>query len=116
MVCILACPPTHCVSTVIDLRVMRDRWTDDGAREIFAQLVTHCVRTTYPAAQAVRADPGDEGLDTFVGDFQGDLRVWQAKYFCNGIHSSQKNQIRTSWKTCLNSPRFSRVVSWTLCL
>lgn len=101
---------------MIDLRILRDRWTEDGAREIFAELVTHCVRSVAPGAFAVRPDPGDEGLDTFVGEFDGDLHVYQAKYFCDGIGDSQKKQIRRSWKSCHGSPRFSRVVSWTLCV
>src|SRR5690349_12955622 len=101
---------------MIDLRVLRDRWTEDGGRAIFAQLVTHCVRDVYPGAQAVRPDPGDEGLDTFVGDFDGELRVWQAKYFPDGVGESQREQIRKSWKACIESSHFSDVASWTLCL
>jgi hypothetical protein len=101
---------------LIDLRIIRDRWTEEGAREIFAQLVTHCVRSTEPNAEGVRPDPGDEGLDTFVGAFDGDLKVWQSKYFCDGIGNSQKAQIRNSWRACVESPRFSNVVAWTLCL
>ena len=101
---------------MLDLRVLRDRWTEDGARTVFAQLVTHCVRSVYPHAQSVRPDPGDDGVDTFVGEFDGDLQVYQAKYFCDGVGSSQQKQIRGSWNKCIRSSRFSRVVKWTLCL
>jgi hypothetical protein len=101
---------------MIDLRVLRDRWTEDGARSIFATLVTQCVKATYPSAGTIRPDPGDEGIDTFVGEFAGKLRVYQAKYFCDGVGKSQKAQIRKSWSTCKKSSYFGNVVMWTLCL
>lgn len=106
----------HPEPAMLDLRILRDRWTEDGAREVFAELVTHCVRSVAPGAFAVRPDPGDEGLDTFVGEFAGDLHVYQAKYFCDGVGDSQRGQIRKSWKACHDSPRFKHVVAWTLCV
>jgi hypothetical protein len=101
---------------MIDLSVLKDRWTVDGAREIFAQLVTQCVRANYPAARAIRPDPGDEGVDTFVGEFDKDVRIWQAKYFCDGVGASQQKQIRESWKACRSSSFKDRVTMWTLCV
>jgi hypothetical protein len=101
---------------MIDLKVMRDRWTQEGAREIFAQLVTLCVRSNYAGARAIRPDPGDQGIDTFVGAFDDDVKVWQAKYFCDGIDDSQKEQIRESFKKCMSSSWASRIRLWTLCL
>jgi hypothetical protein len=102
---------------MIDLRILRDRWTEEGARSVFAQLVTQCVKTTYPAAGTIRPDPGDEGIDTFVGEFEGSkLKVYQAKFFCDGVGESQKDQIRKSWTTCKKSSYFDNVVMWTLCL
>jgi hypothetical protein len=102
---------------MIDLRILRDRWTEDGARNIFAQLVTQCVKAIYPMAGAIRPDPGDEGIDTFVGEFEGGrLQVYQAKYFCDRIGDSQKTQIRKSWATCKESDHFSKVGMWTLCI
>jgi hypothetical protein len=101
---------------MIDLRMLRDRWSEEGARSIFAALVTHCVRFVYPSAQAVRPDPGDEGLDTFVGEFDDELHVYQAKYFADGIGAAQKSQIRASWRSCTGSKRFKKIASWTLCV
>jgi hypothetical protein len=101
---------------MIDLRVLRDLWTEDGARAIFAELVTQCVRSIYPSARAIRPDPGDQGIDTFVGEFEGDLRVYQSKYFCAGIDKAQQAQIRSSWDTCVKSTYFDRVTLWTLCI
>ncbi|HYH98771.1 hypothetical protein [Hyalangium sp.] len=101
---------------MIDLRVLRDLWTEDGARVVFAHLVNRCVASIHPLARQVRPDPGDEGIDTFVGEFKGELRVWQAKYFCEGVGDSQQKQIRQSWKKCSESPHFTNLVQWTLCI
>jgi hypothetical protein len=101
---------------MIDLSVMKHLWTEEGAREVFAQLVTQCVLANHPGARAIRPDPGDEGVDTFVGEFHSDVRIWQAKYFCNGIGESQQKQIRESWKACLKSSLAKRITHWTLCV
>lgn len=101
---------------MIDLRVLRDHWTEPGARDVFAELVTQCVQNTYPGAQTVRPFPGDEGVDTFVGRFDEKLRVWQAKYFCDGIGKSQQQNIRESWRACRSSSVFNQIVQWTLCV
>lgn len=101
---------------MIDLRVLRDLWTEDGARAVFAELVNQCARTIYPGARAVRPDPGDEGIDTFLGELDGDLHVWQSKYFCEQVGAAQQAQIRNSWKSCTNSSYINRVARWTLCI
>lgn len=101
---------------MLDLRVLRDIWTEDGARSVFAELVNQCVLSVYKNARAIRPDPGDEGIDTFVGEFDTDLKVYQAKYFCDRIGPAQQSQIRESWKSCVESSYFSRLTLWTLCL
>lgn len=101
---------------MIDLRVLRDRWTEDGARVVFAELVNQCARAVHPGARAVRPDPGDEGIDTFFGELNGDLHVWQSKYFCEGVGKAQQAQIRESWKACTGSKSIRRVARWTLCI
>lgn len=101
---------------MIDLRILRDLWTEEGGRSVFAELVTQCARTQYPSARPVRPDPGDEGVDTYVGEFDGDLRVYQSKFFCDGVSASQQTQVRSSWKTCTTSAAISKVVLWTLCI
>lgn len=101
---------------MIDLRVLRDLWTEDGARAVFAELVNQCVRSVYPGARAVRPDPGDEGIDTFVGELAGELHVWQSKCFCDGVDKVQQAQVRASWKSCIESDYIKRVARWTLCI
>lgn len=101
---------------MLDLSVLKNLWTEDGAREVFAQLVTHCVRANHPGARAIRPNPGDEGVDTFCGEFETGVRVWQAKYFPDGIGDAQQAQIRDSWKRALNSSYANKMLLWTLCL
>lgn len=101
---------------MLDLSVLKNLWTEDGAREVFAQLVTHCVASNHPGARAIRPDPGDEGVDTFAGEFGTGVRVWQAKYFPDGIGESQQKQIRESWKAALKSSYRPRLLLWTLCV
>lgn len=83
---------------------------------MFAELVTQCVRAIYPAAHSIRPFPGDEGVDVFVGDFGDRVKVWQSKFFCDGIGNSQQANIRKSFKTVRGSDVFNRVVEWTLCV
>lgn len=101
---------------MIDFRVMRDRWTEDGARSVFAELVTQCVASMYPAARSIRPDPGDEGIDTYYGQIDGQLHVWQSKYFCDRVSASQQAQIRKAWKACHSSDLIGKLVCWTLCI
>jgi hypothetical protein len=103
-------------ANMLDLRILRDQWTEAGGREVFAQLVTLCVQSIYPLARAVRPDPGDDGIDTFIGEFGADIKVYQSKFFCDGIGKSQKAQIRESWKRCRASKHATRLKLWTLCV
>lgn len=108
---------TILAESVFDLKQLTHRWTVDGARSVFAELVTQCVRSLYPAAEQIRPNPGDEGLDTFVGRFSGkSLKIWQAKYFPDGIGDAQKKQIRDSFKSCLNAESYKGFKAWTLCI
>lgn len=101
---------------MLDLTTLKNIWTVDGAREVFARLVTHSVRTLHPSAQAIRPNPGDEGIDTIVGQLNTKSRVYQSKYFPDSIGNSQKKQIRDSFKSCITSVKIKNMVLWTLCI
>jgi hypothetical protein len=53
--------------------------TKEGARPLFADLVVELVRLVNPAVRDVFANPGDWGIDAFVGTLaEGDaVAVWQ---------------------------------------
>ena len=106
----------HLSERMLDLSVLKNRWTEEGAREVFEELVLHCARTKDNSVRRVRADPGDEGIDSFLGDLNSTVRIWQAKFFCDGIGNAQKAQIRDAWKSCSTSPVITKVHHWTLCI
>jgi len=88
-----------------------------GAREQFEQLCLQLITSSVPSAKGVRADPGDGGIDVFVGDWNDPdgIEVFQVKYFPNGIKESQKQQIRASFQQCVKNAQVN-TKQWTLCL
>lgn len=102
---------------MIDLTILKDRWTEDGARPVFEELVLHCVRImACPKARRLKPNPGDGGIDTFTGEFDGVIKVWQAKFFPNGLGESQQGQIRESWDSLMKNVDINKVTEWTLCV
>lgn len=90
----------------------------DGAREKFERLVAQLVSLQYPTVRKVEANPGDWGLDVIVGEIDGVLSVWQAKFFIDGVAKSQQAQIRESFDQAVASgmKRGFSIDVWTLCI
>lgn len=97
----------------LDLRVMPTLWTAGGAREVFAEIVNQCVLAVYGNCHSIKPHPGDDGIDTFAGEFDDDLSVWQSKYFVNEI---DQDQVRDSWNAITTSKNFAPPKKWTLCI
>ena len=71
---------------------------EPAARDKFERLVQAIVGEIYSTAKGIRPNPGDWGIDTYVGQLSaGTIGVWQAKYFRTEIGQSQKAQIRESF-------------------
>lgn len=105
-------------SGLVRLDLLRVNSDEDG-RQRFERLVTAVVMKIHPTARAIRAEPGDWGIDTFVGQLSGGTTsVWQSKYFVDGIGDSQKKQIRESFKSVLDAAEKHgfQISSWTLAL
>jgi hypothetical protein len=88
-------------------------------RERFERLVTAVVQEIHPTARSIRANPGDWGIDTFVGELsQGTIAVWQSKYFLNGVGKVQRGDIRESFASLLQAANHHsfKVAGWTLAL
>jgi hypothetical protein len=68
----------------------------------------------------IRENPGDWGIDSFAGrlDDGGEIAVWQAKFFINGVGDSQKAQIRDSFRMARESAEKNGygLVRWTLAI
>jgi len=99
-----------------DFRYLRDKHGDAGAREIFEKICSHLLSTLYHSeAHGIRASQGDSGIDILIGDFNSPIENFQCKYFIDGINDSQKNQIRKSFKTAVESEKYT-MKRWILCL
>ena len=96
-----------------DFRYLRDKYGDAGARDIFEKICIELFQKKFENAYAVQASPGDDGIDVLVGDLDGDIIVYQCKYFIDGIGDIQKAQIRESYMTV--TERYN-VVEWYLCV
>jgi hypothetical protein len=86
-------------------------------RERFERLVTAVVREIHPTARSVRANPGDWGIDTFVGELsRGTIAVWQSKYFIDGVGRVQQADIRNSFASLQKAAdgHGFKVAGWTL--
>lgn len=93
--------------------------SDEGGRVLFEQLVIDVVGLQHPDVSSVEANPGDWGIDAWIGDMDGgSVSIWQSKYFINGIGESQQGQIRESYNSARTaaSREGHTVISWTLCI
>lgn len=83
----------------------------DSKQENFEELCSRLIINSYPDGKPVEGKGGDEGVDSFVGIFNGECRVYQCKYFIEKIGSAQRRQIEKSLKRAISSHKLK---SWTL--
>lgn len=105
--------------SLIDFRVHAIRTgSDEGGRTDFHRMLSALVGQVYPTATDVRPDPGDWGIDVFVGSLVDKISIWQSKYFYTEIGNSQKAQIRESFASAMKHAEDEgyKVESWTLCV
>jgi len=92
----------------------------DGARADFEQMVTQLVAETTSAVRSIKANPGDWGIDTFVGelDYSGRVTIWQSKFFIDGVRDTQKRQVREAFKSAVAAAKKHGygLDSWILCV
>lgn len=105
--------------STVDFRVHAVRGNgDEFGRVDFHRMLTALIKVKQPTATEVRADPGDWGIDTFVGSLAGQVSVWQSKYFYDRVGPSQQAQIRESFASAMKHADANgyTVESWTLCV
>lgn len=85
--------------------------------QAFEEACASIIRATTVDASRVRVFKGDGGVDVFAGNWgeEGELDVYQMKYFPDPWGPSQKKQIRDSYRTAANNSRFV-LKNWTLCV
>jgi hypothetical protein len=104
---------------MINFAVHQVRAGQTGASEDFEHMLGLLVRATSGReARRVFADPGDWGIDVLVGDLNGRVSVWQAKYFVRGVGGSQQGQIRSSFASAVRAAASHGYVldRWVLCI
>jgi hypothetical protein len=104
----------------INFRAHEVRANPQGARQDFEEMVGQLVRAVRPGVAAmVAANPGDWGLDVFIGDLGGQIVVWQSKYFMPQVGgNTHQAQIRESFNSAIkhaSSEKFA-VQQWVLCV
>jgi hypothetical protein len=87
----------------------------EGARYIFESACDKTFKKEFGNSFAVECNPGDEGIDVFVGNFDEPLIVYQCKFFVESIGDSQKKQIRDSFNTAFKSTEYE-LKEWNLCI
>jgi hypothetical protein len=89
----------------------------ESARAAFEKDCEALLQALHPeeTVRVVRANPGDEGIDVYVGDIGVKaIAVYQCKFFLNGLGKSQKSQIRESFDRAITSTNFA-ANKWVLC-
>ena len=105
--------------SMISFAVHQVRAGQAGASEDFEHMLGLLVRATSGRdARLVFANLGDWGIDVLVGDLNGRVSVWQAKYFVRGVGSSQQGQIRSSFASAAKAAAAHGYVldRWVLCI
>ena len=87
----------------------------DGARYVFETACEKAYKKEFEDSFSVKCNPGDEGIDIFVGDFTEPIVVYQCKFFIHSIGDSQKKQIRDSFKKSIESKEY-KLKEWNLCV
>lgn len=89
-----------------------------GARAAFESACFLILKSRFPNenVHSVRVHQGDGGIDVYVGLLGVEpVDVYQCKYFVNGVSDSQKEQIRSSFRSAVENTEF-KVRKWCLCL
>lgn len=108
-------------SGVINFEFLAQRLgSKEAARVEFERLVEDIVGLVHPDVHAIRANPGDWGIDAFVGQLGrgGTAVVWQAKYYIDEFGKTQQADVRESYSSAKAAAQREgyRLEAWTLCV
>ncbi len=96
-----------------NFKYLIDKYGEEGARYKFENFIARALQKKYKDAYQVKASQGDGGIDVFRGDLRNPI-IYQCKFFVNSLGSTQKQNIKESYKTALkNYPLF---INWILCI
>ncbi|SFW92041.1 serine/threonine protein kinase [Amycolatopsis australiensis] len=103
----------------INFAAHQARANAQGARQDFEEMIGQLVRAVRPGVvKMVAANPGDWGIDVFIGDLGGSVTVWQSKYFMPEVSKSHQAQIRESFDSVVaNAAKEGfTLTQWILCV
>lgn len=87
----------------------------EGARHKFEDACEKVLKAEYEDATGIEAYPGDDGIDIYVGNMLYPIEVYQCKFFIEKLGDAQKNQIRNSFRTAVESKNYT-LKKWVLCI
>ena len=92
--------------------------SEAGARADFEQMIAQLVDARYPGARQVSANPGDGGIDVFVGRLDDRIIVWQTKYFLPRVTKAHRRQITESFDSAQRNAGTHgyQIGTWILCV
>ena len=82
-------------------------------------MIGQLVQAVRPGvARVVAANPGDSGIDIFIGNLGGLVTVWQSKYFFPEVSKIHQSQIRESFKSAIENAAKEgfKLTQWVLCV
>jgi hypothetical protein len=91
----------------------------EGGRASFELLVHDLVALHNRGARRLDGRGGDWGIDTYVGELDGgEIAVWQAKYFVDGMGDVQQRQVAKAIESVEENARVKgfKLGAWTLCV
>ena len=100
-------------------RFESDAGTRGGARAYFQLFITDLIKIQYPLASTVEGPGGrDWGIDTFVGELNGAVFVWQSKFILTWEDKTPQSQVRKSFDHVIEKAKEKgyEVKAWTLCV
>lgn len=98
-----------------DFKYLLVKHGNEGSRQIFEDICSRAIMLEYEDAHNVECNPGDEGIDVFVGEYGGEMDVYQCKCFFDEIGASQVKQINKSFSRAKNSKKYT-LKDWYLCI
>ena len=84
---------------------------EDSRQANFELLSNILLARLFPTLRPVDGAGGDEGLDSFLGDLDGEAHVFQYKYFVDRMRAPQRRQVERSLEQACNR---HTVLEWTL--
>lgn len=95
-----------------DFRYFIERDGEKGAAEKFEGACYNMLKHKHPYLNVnrIRENPGDEGVDVYVGDFNDRIDVYQCKFYMNELHYQSINK---SLERAVNN-KYYKLKEWYL--